>query len=281
MAVGVLVTNIQNADVGVRGQSILEFTSALSTTIFWSLVALWAVILIFYLLGLIGGRRRKGAANSATLPGRGNFLLALIVLAFWIALLKLNEGSLNFFDGGGGGGGGGDGGVAPDPVGGGTVGGGFVLVLFFIVIVASVLISLRQLKVLPRLAREAPRSIDAGAEIGVVETAIEDIQGGEDFRSVVIRMYRHMCRLISDAKTRGTEFMTPRELARMAVEELKWPESPVAELTSLFEEARYSHHEIDAFMQRRAVFSLESIRDDIAARRDLTRGEALGRPVGS
>ena len=75
--------------------------------------------------------------------------------------------------------------------------------------------------------------------------------------------------------------MTPRELARMAVEELKWPESPVAELTSLFEEARYSHHEIDAFMQRRAVFSLESIRDDIAARRDLTRGEALGRPVGS
>ena len=116
--------------------------------------------------------------------------MALIVLAFWIALLKLNEGSLNFFDGGGGGGGGGDGGVAPDPVGGGTVGGGFVLVLFFIVIVASVLISLRQLKVLPRLAREAPRSIDAGAEIGVVETAIEDIQGGEDFRSVVIRMYR-------------------------------------------------------------------------------------------
>jgi len=53
--------------------------------------------------------------------------------------------------------------------------------------------------------------------------------------------------------------LTPRELADRAGESFGWPEGPTRELTSLFEEAWYSDHGLDASARERALSCLKEI----------------------
>lgn len=99
---------------------------------------------------------------------------------------------------------------------------------------------------LTRLAQEA-------------EIALEALRDGSDLRSVIIRCYAEMERVV--ARTRGLQrqdAMTAREFEGQ-LRRLGLPERPVADLVELFEAARYGLHEPAKAEENQAVESLSAI----------------------
>jgi hypothetical protein len=61
-------------------------------------------------------------------------------------------------------------------------------------------------------------------------------------------------------------FLTPKEFAERAVQVLGWKEGPLVDLTLLFEEARYSDHEMGESQKERAIVSLERLKENLEVR---------------
>jgi hypothetical protein len=61
----------------------------------------------------------------------------------------------------------------------------------------------------------------------------------------------------------------------LATEKLGWPVGPVKELTSLFEEARYSAHDIDETKKEKAMRYLEDIKTAIDLGSDKVDGGGI------
>jgi len=91
-----------------------------------------------------------------------------------------------------------------------------------------------------------------------VDDAISSIVRGDDPRSVVIRCYNDMCRIVLGKGVKGFRPLTPSEFKVKIKEELGVIGSSVDQLTSLFEEARYSHHQIGEGHRERALEALRA-----------------------
>lgn len=91
-----------------------------------------------------------------------------------------------------------------------------------------------------------------------VDEALRQLHAGDDPRSVVIRTYQMMSRLMR-GKVEAPGHLTPRELAVLAQDRLGWPGSPTQELTTLFEEAWYSQHRMGEESRERALRCLSEI----------------------
>lgn len=89
-----------------------------------------------------------------------------------------------------------------------------------------------------------------------VDDAISSIIRGDDPRSVVIRCYNDMCRIVLGKGVKGFRPLTPGEFKVKIKEELGVSGSSVDQLTTLFEEARYSHHQIGDEHKDRALEAL-------------------------
>jgi uncharacterized protein DUF4129 len=99
----------------------------------------------------------------------------------------------------------------------------------------------------------------------VVEDSLEDLRLDEDPRRAVIQAYARMERVLSVHGLTRREAEAPREFLARALRDL--PVSPAAldRLTALFEEARFSTHDITPAMRADAVDALARIRDDLTA----------------
>lgn len=101
--------------------------------------------------------------------------------------------------------------------------------------------------------------------VRAVQAAIEQLQLGGDVREVILACYTRFCELLGARGIGDQAALTPREIEDLAVHRLDVsPESSDA-LTGLFEEARYSEHDLRDADRERAVQSLERIRSDLEA----------------
>jgi Domain of unknown function (DUF4129) len=93
--------------------------------------------------------------------------------------------------------------------------------------------------------------------------AIEDLEAEPDARRAVIAAYARMESVLARHGLHRTPSETPLEYLRRLLLGLTTRGDAVEALTGLFEEARFSRHQIDSRMKRDAIAALVSIRDDL------------------
>jgi hypothetical protein len=106
-----------------------------------------------------------------------------------------------------------------------------------------------------------------GEALSVVGEAISEItahEGDLDFRAAIIKCYERLCELLAQRNCQIQKHETVQEFRISASKFLNLPDEPLSTLTNLFEEARYSIHEIDETKRNEALKCLEEIRDHLA-----------------
>lgn len=100
----------------------------------------------------------------------------------------------------------------------------------------------------------------------VVGEAISEIKAHEDsldFRAAIIRCYERLCELLAQYDCRIQKHETAREFRIHASKLLNIPDEPFSTLTNLFEEARYSRHDVDEAKRNEALKCLEDIKNHL------------------
>jgi hypothetical protein len=97
-----------------------------------------------------------------------------------------------------------------------------------------------------------------------ISDAIDDLEGEPDARRAVIAAYARMEGVLARHGMRRRPSETPIEYLGRILGDLTSQSAAVARLTSLFQEARFSRHEIDGTMKRDAIDALRAIREDLA-----------------
>jgi hypothetical protein len=106
----------------------------------------------------------------------------------------------------------------------------------------------------PRLADNVAAAVDA---------SIDDLERDPDARRAVIRAYARMEMVLAahDLPRRPQE--APLEFLRRALERLTISARSIEALTHLFEQAKFSLHEVDAPMKANAIAALVAVRDEV------------------
>jgi hypothetical protein len=164
----------------------------------------------------------------------------------------------------------GGGGSDTPPSGLPIVGSPSAVVLVVAVAILSVYVIAFAVGVLPRLwsfaTYAAPDIGKSKRELArAVRTAIRDLETGGDFRTAVLRCYKSMVLLFEARGMRASPAQTAREFEADALRAAGVSREGVDDLTSLFEEARYSAHEIREAQRDAAIASLTAIRKDLEA----------------
>jgi hypothetical protein len=110
------------------------------------------------------------------------------------------------------------------------------------------------------LDREQTVADDLAASIG---DAIDDLEAEPDPRRAVIAAYARMEAVLARNGLRRRPSETPLEYLRRILLGLTTRGEAVSRLTSLFEQAKFSRHEIDASMKEDAIGALREIRADL------------------
>jgi len=110
------------------------------------------------------------------------------------------------------------------------------------------------------LDQEQTVADDFAASIG---DAIDDLEAEPDARLAVIAAYARMEAVLARNGLRRRPSETPVEYLRRILLGLKARSDPVRRLTSLFEQAKFSRHEIDSSMKQEAIGALREIRADL------------------
>jgi hypothetical protein len=111
-----------------------------------------------------------------------------------------------------------------------------------------------------------PADADAALAAVIAESigdAIDDLEAEPDARRAVIAAYARMEGVLARHDLRRTPSETPLEYLRRVLLGLTARGDAVQVLTGLFEEARFSRHEIDSSMKRDAIGALRTIRDNL------------------
>ncbi|MDO9537587.1 MAG: DUF4129 domain-containing protein [Thermoplasmata archaeon] len=98
-----------------------------------------------------------------------------------------------------------------------------------------------------------------------IQRTIDAIAGGSDTRATVIRCYTDMCKVMSKYGVKEEEYLTPREFQKLATANLPIPEEQMRSLVDIFEEARYSQHNLGTEDGQRAVKALEAVKERLLA----------------
>jgi hypothetical protein len=96
-----------------------------------------------------------------------------------------------------------------------------------------------------------------------INDAIDDLEAEPDARRAVIAAYARMEGVLSRNGLRRRPSETPVEYLRRILLGLTSRGNAVRRLTSLFEQAKFSRHDIDQTMKRDAIGALREIRDDL------------------
>ncbi|HEU0303460.1 MAG TPA: DUF4129 domain-containing protein [Gaiellaceae bacterium] len=113
-----------------------------------------------------------------------------------------------------------------------------------------------------RPGERSPEELDALAR--ALEDAIDDLRREPDPRRAVVAAYARMEQALSFYGLPRRASETPYEYLRRVARELD-AEAPVAALTELFEEAKFSEHSVDEGMRGRAIDALVSVRAEVRA----------------
>jgi hypothetical protein len=97
-----------------------------------------------------------------------------------------------------------------------------------------------------------------------LDEAIEDLRRDPDPRRAVVAAYARMEQALTVYGLPRKPSEAPYEYLRRVGRELE-AEEPVAELTELFEVAKFSQHSVDEGMRGRAIDALTAVRRDVRA----------------
>ena len=192
--------------------------------------------------------------------------ILLIALLFWTETRGAFQAVLggDADPGGSGGGGGGSGEPPRLPFGSPS---SIALVLLLSSLGAFILVLGR--RIIPRIlagAAEAPTVGGRKSELArTVRRAITDLESGGDFRAVVLRCYQSMVFLFEGHGLRQGASQTAREFEADALRAMGLSREGIDDLTSLFEEARYSAHPIREPQRDAAIACLRTIRGELEA----------------
>jgi hypothetical protein len=100
--------------------------------------------------------------------------------------------------------------------------------------------------------------------LGVVQEAAASLRSDDRFHDTILRCYRRMCAMLSDKGFVIGSAQTAREFAQNVSGKLGLGADAVKGLTFLFEEARYSDHEINDKKRATALNELDSLQRALA-----------------
>jgi len=96
-----------------------------------------------------------------------------------------------------------------------------------------------------------------------LDKAITEIDEGSDVRSTVINSYHEMTRVLEEKGAENHESMTPREFKEEISKKIPSAENFVSNITFLFEEARYSPHELEEKDREVVIHQLEELKGEL------------------
>ncbi|HEV8594652.1 MAG TPA: DUF4129 domain-containing protein [Thermoplasmata archaeon] len=194
----------------------------------------------------------------------GYLLATVFIVSVFLYWTSVQEG-LNAFvrwvtgtrDSGGGGSG-----TLTGPTFATTVSNALLVVAVAVVLVYLVLFGSIFLPRLYRVVAETPPDIGRSKRelAAAMRTAVRDLEAGGDFRAIVLRCYRSMVYLFEARGLKSDPSETAREFEESALGTLGVSREGIDDLTSLFEEARYSTHAIGERQRDAAIDCLNSIR---------------------
>ncbi len=100
----------------------------------------------------------------------------------------------------------------------------------------------------------------------VFDETLNDLRAERDPRRAVIAAYARMERVLGRHGMPRQPAEAPHEYVTRVLEELTASGSAVRRLTTLFERAKFSAHEVDSVMKDDAIDALEAVRDELRAR---------------
>jgi hypothetical protein len=98
----------------------------------------------------------------------------------------------------------------------------------------------------------------------VIDSVLADLEESSDAREVVIGAYVRMENVLTLAGLPRHASEAPLEYLARSLLRLRVGRPAITRLTSLFEVARFSHHEIHPQMGREAIAALRDIRNDLS-----------------
>jgi uncharacterized protein DUF4129 len=115
-----------------------------------------------------------------------------------------------------------------------------------------------------RKAIPLDRSGDVAEELAAtMSESIDDLEAEPDARRAVIAAYARMEAVLARNGLKRRPSETPLEYLRRILLGLTARTDAVTQLTQLFEQAKFSRHDVDDAMKQRAIDSLRVIRDDL------------------
>ncbi len=96
-----------------------------------------------------------------------------------------------------------------------------------------------------------------------LQRTIDALAGGSDTRATVIRCYTDMCKVMAKYGVVEEEHLTPREFEKLARDSLPVPDELIHDLVIIFEEARYSDHDMTHEDGKRALSALEGMKSKL------------------
>ncbi len=105
----------------------------------------------------------------------------------------------------------------------------------------------------------------------IFDETLEDLRAEQDPRRAVIAAYSRMESILGNYGMERRPSEAPHEYVSRVLEQVVASGSAVRRLTRLYEQARFSAHEIDPAMKAEAIAAVEAVRDELRA----TEAEAL------
>ncbi len=96
-----------------------------------------------------------------------------------------------------------------------------------------------------------------------LDKAITEIGKGGDVRSTIINSYHEMTKVLEEKGAENDDYMTPREFKDQIIKKIPNAEDFVSNITFLFEEARYSPHELEEKNKKEVIRYLEKLKEEI------------------
>jgi hypothetical protein len=148
----------------------------------------------------------------------------------------------------------------------------YTVLIFLGVVVVSAALFFGGLRTAYSWAREDLRSAKStslrGETLDIVRKAAESLKTTGEYREVILRCYRQMCQVLSEDGFKIGMDETAREFSVDVSGKLKLGGDAVKSLTFLFEEARYSVHQMENDKRDTALNELDILE------RALTRAES-------
>ena len=141
----------------------------------------------------------------------------------------------------------------------------YTVTLFLVVVVVSVGLFFGGLRTAYTGARDELRSTNSKAvrkeAIEIVRKASENLRFSGEYRAIILKCYRQMCQTLSENGFTIRLDETAREFSEGVSSKLKLGSEAVRSLTFLFEEARYSAHQIEDEKRVAALHELNLLED--------------------